>query len=163
MFILSSLKLNVVICISLGEYINAVVSRIVIGTLDLKQFLPKFKYFCWRQQGLDPLPPCQQPSAFRNPLPLCCWRHMWTLPYGLYRFSIKYIYHELQLCIFDNTVYYLNPLMSDSRAAFEALLTSAKILKFWQKLFQIKRAYHYAWDYCINILPWTVADDKVQF
>ena len=26
----------------------------------------------------------------------------------------------------------------------EALLTSAKILKFWQKLFQIKRAYHYA-------------------
>ena len=22
-----------------------------------------------------------------------------------------------------------------------------------QKLFQIKRAYHYAWDYCINILP----------
>ena len=42
--ILSSLKLNVVI--SLGEYINAVVSRIVIGTLDLKQFLPKFKYFC---------------------------------------------------------------------------------------------------------------------
>ena len=55
MFILSSLKLNAVI--SLGEYINAVVSRIVIGTLDLKQFLPKFKYFCWRQQGLDPLPP----------------------------------------------------------------------------------------------------------
>ena len=40
---LSSLKLNVVI--SLGEYINAVFSRIVIGTLDLKQFLPKFKYF----------------------------------------------------------------------------------------------------------------------
>ena len=40
MLILSSLKLNVVI--SLGEYINAVVSRIVIGTLDLKQFLPKF-------------------------------------------------------------------------------------------------------------------------
>ena len=36
--------LNVVL--SLGEYINAVVSRIVIGTLDLKQFLPKFKYFC---------------------------------------------------------------------------------------------------------------------
>ena len=70
-YILSSLKLNVVI--SLGEYINAVVSRIVIGTLDLKQFLSKFKYFCWRQQGLDPLPPppppCQQPSAFRNPLP----------------------------------------------------------------------------------------------
>ena len=31
---------------SLGKYINAVVSRIVIGTLDLKQFLPKFKYFC---------------------------------------------------------------------------------------------------------------------
>ena len=58
------IKLNVVI--SLGEYINAVVSRIVIGTLDLKQFLPKFKYFCWRQQGLDPLPPCQHfetPSA----------------------------------------------------------------------------------------------------
>ena len=66
MFILSSLKLNVVI--NLGEYINAVVSRIVIGTLDLKQFLPKLKYFCWRQQGLDPLPPpCQQPSEFRNP------------------------------------------------------------------------------------------------
>ena len=64
MFILSSLKLNVVI--SLGEYINAVVSRIVIGTLDLKQFLPKFKYFFWRQQGLDPLPLCQQPSAFWN-------------------------------------------------------------------------------------------------
>ena len=40
----------------LGEYINAVVSRIVIGPLDLKQFLPKFKYFCWRQQGLDPSP-----------------------------------------------------------------------------------------------------------
>ena len=29
-----------------GEYINAVVSRIVIGLLDLKQFLPKFEYFC---------------------------------------------------------------------------------------------------------------------
>ena len=29
----------------LGEYINAVVSRIVIGPLDLKQFSPKFKYF----------------------------------------------------------------------------------------------------------------------
>ena len=28
--------------IILGEYINAVVSRIVIGPLDLKQFLPKF-------------------------------------------------------------------------------------------------------------------------
>ena len=48
MFILSSLKLKVVI--SLGEYINAIVSRIVIGTLELKQFLTKFKYFCWRQQ-----------------------------------------------------------------------------------------------------------------
>ena len=34
--------------IRLGQYINAVVSRIVIGPLDLKQFLPKFKYFCWR-------------------------------------------------------------------------------------------------------------------
>ena len=44
MFILFSLKLNVVI--SLGEYINAVVSRIVIGTLDLKQFLTKFMNFC---------------------------------------------------------------------------------------------------------------------
>ena len=45
MFILSSLKLYVVMI--LGEYnINSVVSRIVIGTLDLKQFLPKFKYFC---------------------------------------------------------------------------------------------------------------------
>ena len=32
--------------ISLGEYINTVVSRIVIGPLDLKQVLPKFKYFC---------------------------------------------------------------------------------------------------------------------
>ena len=31
--------------ISLGEYINSVVSRIVIDPLDLKQFLPKFKYF----------------------------------------------------------------------------------------------------------------------
>ena len=41
MFILSSLKLNVVV--SLGEYINAVVSRIATVTLDLKQFLPKFK------------------------------------------------------------------------------------------------------------------------
>ena len=30
----------------LGEFINAVVSRIVIGPLDLKQFLPKYKYFC---------------------------------------------------------------------------------------------------------------------
>ena len=30
----------------LGEYINAVVSRIVIGPLNLKQFLLKFKYFC---------------------------------------------------------------------------------------------------------------------
>ena len=30
----------------LGEYINAVVSRIVIGPLDLKQFSPTFKYFC---------------------------------------------------------------------------------------------------------------------
>ena len=72
-------QVNFMWIIILGEYINAVVSRIVIGPLDLKQFLPKFKYFCWRQQGLDP--PCQQPSAFWNPLPLGCWRHMWTLPY----------------------------------------------------------------------------------
>ena len=40
MFILSSVKLNVVI--SLGEYINAVVSRIVIGTLDFCQNLSIF-------------------------------------------------------------------------------------------------------------------------
>ena len=67
MFILSSLKLNVVI--SLGEYINAVVSRIVIGTLDLKQFLPKFKYFCWRQRGLDPLPPLSATVSISKPPP----------------------------------------------------------------------------------------------
>ena len=30
------------------------------------------------------------------------------------------------------------------RGLIAALLTSAKILKFWQKLFQIKRAYPYA-------------------
>ena len=76
MFVLSSLKLNVVV--SLGEYINAVVSRIVIGTLDLKQFLPKFKYFCWRQQGLDPLPPLSATVSISNPSG--CWRHTWTLP-----------------------------------------------------------------------------------
>ena len=68
MFILSSLILNVVI--SLGKYINAVVSRIVIGTLDLKQFLPKFKYFCWRQQGLDPLPPLSATVNFVPFLPI---------------------------------------------------------------------------------------------
>ena len=67
MFILSSLKLNVVI--SLGEYINAVVSRIVIGTLDLKQFLPKFMYFCWRQQSLDPLPPLSATVSISKPPP----------------------------------------------------------------------------------------------
>ena len=33
-------------CHHSGEYINTVVSGIVIGTLDLKQFLPKFKYVC---------------------------------------------------------------------------------------------------------------------
>ena len=38
--------LNVYLIQLIGEYINAVVSRIVIGPLDLKQFLPKFKYFC---------------------------------------------------------------------------------------------------------------------
>ena len=43
MFILSSLKLNVVI--SLVEYINAVVSRIVIGTLDLKQSCQNLSIF----------------------------------------------------------------------------------------------------------------------
>ena len=55
--------------ISLGEYINAIVSRIVIGTLDLKQFLPKFKYFCWRQQGLDPLPPLSATVSILKPPP----------------------------------------------------------------------------------------------
>ena len=59
------------------------------------------------------------------------------------------------------------PLECNNRTRFhivivnEFSLTSAKILTFWQKLFQIKRAYHYAWDYCINILPYT--DDNVQF
>ena len=38
-------QVNFMWIIILGEYINAVVSRIVIGPLDLKQFLPKFKYF----------------------------------------------------------------------------------------------------------------------
>ena len=65
MFILSSLKLNVVI--NLGEYINAVVSRIVIGTLYLKQFLQKFKYFSWRQQGLDPSPLVSNRQHFETP------------------------------------------------------------------------------------------------
>ena len=74
-------QVNFIYAIIIGEYINAVVSRIVIDLLDFKQFLPNIKYFCWRQQGLDPLPPCQQPSAFWKPLPLGCWRHMWTLPY----------------------------------------------------------------------------------
>ena len=42
------------------------------------------------------------------------------------------------------------PLECNNRTRFhivivnEFSLTSAKILKFWQKLFQIKRAYHYA-------------------
>ena len=54
----------------LGEYINAVVSRIVIGQLDLKQFLPKFKYFCGRQQGLDPPPPLvSNRHHFETPFP----------------------------------------------------------------------------------------------
>ena len=70
--------------ISLGEYIiNAVVSRIVIGPLDLKQFLPKSKYFLMTSARLrpPPPPPCQQPSAFwYPPPPFGCWRHMWTLP-----------------------------------------------------------------------------------
>ena len=57
----------------LGEYINAVVSRIVIGPLDLKQFLPKLKYFCWRQQGLDPSP-LSTTVIILKPLPLRCWR-----------------------------------------------------------------------------------------
>ena len=34
--------------------------------------------------------------------------------------------------------------VADKGGGVEALLTSAKILKFWQKLFQIKQAYHYA-------------------
>ena len=84
MFILSSLKLNVVL--SLGEYINAVVSRIVIGTLDLKQFLSKFKYFCWHQQGLDPPPPLV--SNRQHFETLDCWRHMWTLLYFMKGFCI---------------------------------------------------------------------------
>ena len=67
MFILSGLKLNVVV--SLGEYINAVASRIVIGTLDLKQFLPKFKYFCWCQQGLYTLPPLSTTVSISKPPP----------------------------------------------------------------------------------------------
>ena len=34
--------------------------------------------------------------------------------------------------------------VADKGEGGQALLTSAKILKFWQKLFQIKRAYYYA-------------------
>ena len=67
----------------LGEYINAVVSCIVIDLLGLKQFLPKFKYFCWHQQGLYPSSPpplVSNRQHFETPSPLGCWRHMWTLP-----------------------------------------------------------------------------------
>ena len=82
MFILSSLKVNVVI--SLGEYINAVVSRIVIGTLDVKQFLPKFKYFCWPQQGLDPL--VSNRKHFETPPPsaadVICERSLYSVYLG---------------------------------------------------------------------------------
>ena len=58
--------------ISLGEYINVVDSRIVIGPLDLKQLLPKFKYFCLLLTSARLNPPLSATVIILKPSPLGC-------------------------------------------------------------------------------------------
>ena len=41
---------------------------------------------------------CQQPSAFWNPLPLGCWRHMWTLPNCQFSQSSRNMIGALDVC-----------------------------------------------------------------
>ena len=48
---------------------NSLHSTLNVYLIQLKteRFKPKFKYFCWRQQGLDPLPPLSATVSISKP------------------------------------------------------------------------------------------------